>query len=196
MSSRICHDLINPIGAISNGLELLETIGQSFGPELTLVADSAARARAKLNFFRIAFGDAAEGQEVKAALLERSMLDMYEGTRFKTRLDDGGYVNISRPDAKLVALLVLCMESTLPLGGDVSLTCRTAKHWIISAEAPKTNWNEDAWGVITGSPSEHDTTSYNVQFLAARYAALQNQCVVTATHSEGTIGIALRAVAR
>ena len=41
LGSRICHDLISPIGAISNGVELLMLDGLAKGPEMALVADSA-----------------------------------------------------------------------------------------------------------------------------------------------------------
>ena len=34
LGSRICHDLISPLGAISNGVELLEMSGAQMGPEL------------------------------------------------------------------------------------------------------------------------------------------------------------------
>lgn len=41
VSSRICHDLISPIGAINNGLELLNMSGLAHdGPEIQLIGDS------------------------------------------------------------------------------------------------------------------------------------------------------------
>jgi histidine phosphotransferase ChpT len=57
IASRICHDLINPIGAIHNGLELM-TLSQSTakGIEFDLVQASANDARARVEFFRLAFG--------------------------------------------------------------------------------------------------------------------------------------------
>ncbi|MGP3482550.1 hypothetical protein ACTVFS_22595, partial [Escherichia coli] len=58
VGARLCHDLISPIGAIGNGLELLQLAGQGTSPELALVSDSLATALAKLRFFRIAFGPA------------------------------------------------------------------------------------------------------------------------------------------
>ena len=59
VSVRLCHDLISPMGAIGNGLELMQLSGGGAGaPELALVNDSLATALAKLRFFRIAFGPA------------------------------------------------------------------------------------------------------------------------------------------
>jgi histidine phosphotransferase ChpT len=37
LGSRICHDLISPLGAISNGLELLAMSGIASSPEMTLI---------------------------------------------------------------------------------------------------------------------------------------------------------------
>lgn len=51
VGSRICHDLISPIGAIANGLELLTMSGTSSGAEMDLIADSAGDAGARIGFF-------------------------------------------------------------------------------------------------------------------------------------------------
>ena len=61
IGSRICHDLISPIGAIGNGLELLSMSGAG-GPEVALISDSVANANARIRFFRIAFGHASPEQ--------------------------------------------------------------------------------------------------------------------------------------
>jgi histidine phosphotransferase ChpT len=58
LCSRVCHDLINPVGAIGNGLEVLADPAQAematFAKEL--IENSARQARAKLEFARLAFG--------------------------------------------------------------------------------------------------------------------------------------------
>ena len=56
LGSRICHDLISPIGAIGNGVELLMMEGGTPSPELVLIAESVAAANARIRFFRLAFG--------------------------------------------------------------------------------------------------------------------------------------------
>ena len=48
LGSRICHDLISPIGAISNGVELLLMDNVAKGPEMTLIAESVANANARI----------------------------------------------------------------------------------------------------------------------------------------------------
>ena len=56
IGSRICHDLISPIGAINNGLELLSMSDERDGPEFDLITESVGNASARIRFFRIAYG--------------------------------------------------------------------------------------------------------------------------------------------
>jgi histidine phosphotransferase ChpT len=62
IGSRICHDLISPLGAIGNGVELLAMSGTAPGPEMDLISQSVENANARIRFFRVAFGAARGGQ--------------------------------------------------------------------------------------------------------------------------------------
>lgn len=76
LCSRLCHDLLSPVGALNNGIELLadETDPEMRERCLELLADSARSTAAKLKFFRLAFGAAGgygseiDMNEAKAAL--------------------------------------------------------------------------------------------------------------------------------
>src|SRR5690606_5368835 len=57
LCSRVCHDIISPVGAINNGLELLEE-GGADEDAMMLIRRSAINASARLQFARIAFGAA------------------------------------------------------------------------------------------------------------------------------------------
>ena len=80
LCSRLCHDLLSPVGALNNGLELLadEDDPQMREQVMELLADSARATAQKLKFFRLAFGAAggygamietAEAREALAGLL-------------------------------------------------------------------------------------------------------------------------------
>jgi len=58
LCSRLCHDLVSPVGALSNGVELLsdETDPEMQAQCLQLLADSVKQAANRLKFFRLAFG--------------------------------------------------------------------------------------------------------------------------------------------
>src|SRR3546814_5278082 len=61
--SRLCHDLVGPVGAVNNGIELLEEFDPSMADDvLPLLRNSARQAWRRLDFFRLAFG-AAGGRE-------------------------------------------------------------------------------------------------------------------------------------
>lgn len=67
LCSRLCHDLLSPIGALNNGIELLadETDEEMRERCLELLADSARASANKLKFFRLAFGAAGSfGEEI------------------------------------------------------------------------------------------------------------------------------------
>ncbi len=76
LCSRLCHDLLSPVGALNNGIELL---ADEHDPEmrarcLDLLAESARASANKLKFFRLAFGaaggfaDVVDTREAKAAI--------------------------------------------------------------------------------------------------------------------------------
>lgn len=63
LASKICHDIISPVGAINNGVELIEDIGGSVAADaMKLISASASQAARRLRLFRMAYGRAgAEG---------------------------------------------------------------------------------------------------------------------------------------
>src|SRR5579871_5047463 len=62
LASRLCHDLVGPLGAVDNGLELMAENGEMAGEAMALAQRSAKRATSRLQLFRFAFG-AAGGEE-------------------------------------------------------------------------------------------------------------------------------------
>ena len=60
IGSRICHALISPVGAINNGIELIQMTTPSLGPEMAMISERLTNASARIRFFRIAFGAAGE----------------------------------------------------------------------------------------------------------------------------------------
>lgn len=118
VGARLCHDLISPMGAIGNGLELLQLAGTRGADELALVNDSLASALAKLRFFRVAFGPADPGG--RQSLEEATQITdaMFQG-RFTVAWEVGG--ELGRPVARLAYLAVLCLERSLPMGGQVRI---------------------------------------------------------------------------
>lgn len=115
LGSRICHDLISPLGAIGNGLELLQMMGGGDSPEMALVSESVETAAARVKLFRLAFGAASPDQSVSAAEMREHAAHLGSG-----RLDAAwsSPEEIDRPTAKIALLLLLCAETLMPYGGE------------------------------------------------------------------------------
>jgi histidine phosphotransferase ChpT len=118
VSARLCHDLVSPLGAIGNGLELIEMSGSGRnGPELQLVTDSLANAIGKLKFLRVAFGPADAGARQSFEEADGITAAAFPGRYSVVWLARGG--SMPRPLAKALYLAILCLEKSLPLGGEV-----------------------------------------------------------------------------
>ena len=84
VSSRICHDVINPVAAIANGLEMLaEEPDQAMrDAAMDLIRKSALQASAKLQFARLAFGAAGSaGAEIDLRDAEKVSREVRAGKR-------------------------------------------------------------------------------------------------------------------
>lgn len=169
IGSRICHDLISPIGAINNGLELLGMSGQVSGPEMELISDSVTNANARIRFFRIAFGAAGDQQMGRAEIV--SVLDdISKGGRlaFQWAPLEGA----SRSEVRMALLAALCLESALPYGGTVTVLCADG-HWTVIGEGRKVNMDEALWARLTDKTAEIEVTPAQVQFALLPLAAEQ-----------------------
>jgi len=84
LCSRLCHDLMSPIGALNNGIELLadETDPDMREKCLELLADSARASANKLKFFRLAFGAAGGfGEEIDTLEAQTALEGLYGSER-------------------------------------------------------------------------------------------------------------------
>jgi len=153
VSSRLCHDLISPLGAIGNGLELLLMSGDYPGlaksPEYSLIADSVEAARARIRWFRMAFGHAAAEQRTGLNELAGLLSDLEKSGRIRVRLEAEG--DLPRSEARLILLGLMCLETALPWGGGI-LVCRGAVGWRLVAEAVRTKADPALWSWLGAEP--------------------------------------------
>ncbi|MCG8561231.1 MAG: histidine phosphotransferase family protein [Hyphomicrobiales bacterium] len=124
VSSRICHDVISPVGAISNGLEVLADESDEVMREhaLDLIRKSAQQASAKLQFARLAFGAAGSaGAEIDLRDAEKVARGILDGG--KHTIDwTGPVANLPKDKVKLLLNMVTIGLTTLPRGGAISVT--------------------------------------------------------------------------
>jgi histidine phosphotransferase ChpT len=124
LSSRVCHDVISPVGAIVNGLEVLEEEkdAEMRGHALALIKSSANEASARLQFCRLAFGAAgSKGASIDtgdAELVTRQFL-----ADDRTQLNwSVPRVLMSKNKVKLLLNLCLLADTTIPRGGVISVS--------------------------------------------------------------------------
>lgn len=162
VGSRLCHDLISPIGAIQNGLELLEmSSGQANGPELALIQESSASATSRIRFFRVAFGGAKDGQVMGHREIATNLTDMTTGSRIQTEWATEG--DQKRTEVQLAYLAFLCAETSLPTGGKVSFV-RDDLGWHITATGSRVSVDAALWKMLEAGQNHPDLSPDKVQF--------------------------------
>ena len=126
ISSKICHDIINPVGAIYNGLEVLDDDNdeQSRAYALEVIRDFTTQASARVQFARFAFGAAGSAGATidlgSAEQLSRGLLATHKNKHKLTWNVPAAQVPKNR--AKLLLNLIACAVTALPRGGEIVAT--------------------------------------------------------------------------
>ncbi|MEL7092136.1 MAG: histidine phosphotransferase family protein [Pseudomonadota bacterium] len=159
IGSRICHDLISPIGAINNGLELLNMSGGQGGPEMELISDSVGNASARIRFFRIAYGAASDTPVGRSEIVA-----IFRGYTSGGRLDVayGPLEEHPRLMVRMVFLAVQCMETAMPYGGRIEIAC-TDGQWFVAGYSNKFTFDESLWNRLETGDTD-DLAPAHVQF--------------------------------
>jgi histidine phosphotransferase ChpT len=88
VASRICHDLVSPVGAVSNGVELLQELGEDAGEEaMKLIADSAHQAGVRLKAFRLCYGAAGTDKNVGFKDIREVFADLIKSGRVQAEFE-------------------------------------------------------------------------------------------------------------
>lgn len=167
VGSRLCHDLVSPLGAIGNGVELLQMAGDmpgaTGGEEMRLIEDALKAARARINCFRVAFGTAGASQRVPAAEFAALVADIQTSGRLRIKTEVEG--DHARGMFKMVLLSLMCMETAMPWGARVTIS-QQGRDWHISAEAERTRTDPALWSCLEGARNgKADASASEVQFL-------------------------------
>ena len=162
IGSRICHDLISPIGAIGNGVELLMMDrGAAASPELALIAESVASANARIRYFRVAFGSAAGDQRIARGEVVSILNDMTKGGRLAVDWDSPS--EMARREVKLAFLLLQCLETAIGHGGKVRID-RNETGWLMQAEAARLKIDPALWEILTERHAPAEIGATQVHF--------------------------------
>ncbi len=186
LGSRICHDLISPLGAIGNGVELLTMSGAAASPEISLILQSVNSASARIRFFRVAFGAAGQGQTIGRAEIMSIIDDVGRGGRVKTNWQ--GPPDAPRGAVKLAFLGILCMENALPWGGAINVAA-SGSGWTVESDAERIRVDPNIWSRLTGRPANTPLVANNVQFALLPDEAKRQRRIVRLVIREKSITI-------
>lgn len=161
VGSRICHDLISPIGAIGNGVELLSLTDGDTGAEMELISESVQSANARIRYFRIAYGAASADQMVGRSDILSILTATARGGRFTYFWQVEG--DQPRRTVRCAMLLMQCFEAALPLGGDI-LIDRDGDQWQLRADGPRIKIDAALWDSMVHPHPDYPFTAAQVQF--------------------------------
>lgn len=124
LSSRVCHDLINPVGAIGSGLEVLddhEMDGTMRDAAMDLIKSGAQKAIALLSYARLAYGaGGAYGVDVSVEDAKKVLDGIFEHVKADLVWNlPGGMA--PKEQVKVLLIIVHAAADTVPRGGSVEL---------------------------------------------------------------------------
>ncbi len=169
VGARICHDLISPIGAIGNGIELLTLSGGPPSPELKLISESVAGASAKVRFLRIAFGRAEAQAQIGPEEARRLLSDLAVGG--KLTYDWQVTEAASRPEVRCAFLALLCIKSAMPMGGQLTISA-SGGVWHVYGRTETRRLQEDLWQHLSDEGNADPILPSDVHFALLPEAAV------------------------
>jgi histidine phosphotransferase ChpT len=168
MVSRVCHDLVGPLGAVVNGLEVLEDENDASMRDdaIKLVTSSANQALARIQFMRIAFGAAGSaGAELDLGEIGRLIQGLLEGG--KVKLDwNVPHAYWGKDWAKLLMNATLLGADSLPRGGVVMVTAGAdaqAPTFKVVATGLNARIAEDVQRTLKGEPLDGPVDARGIQ---------------------------------
>jgi len=161
VGSRICHDLIGPLGAIGNGVELLTMANGAPGAEMDLINESVVNATARLRFFRIAFGAASDHQLIPRSEVLSVLAAASRGQRHSYLWEPRE--DVPRTELRVAFLVIQCLETALPHGGDIQIR-RAGTDWTIIGDSARLSVDPALWDSLTAPAARVPLTPALVQF--------------------------------
>lgn len=199
LCSRVCHDVISPVGAIVNGLEVLEdeSNAEMRGFALDLIKKSANTASARLQFCRLAFGAAGSaGASIDTGDAEGVARNLFVDQR--TRLDwNATRALLPKNRVKLILNMCLIAAAAIPRGGILAVTIGPDGEEIeVAARGTNAKVAAHVPSLLAGAPEAGSVDAHGIQAyytglvaqacgMALDLAASPDQVVLRAQTGEG-----------
>lgn len=165
LCSRLCHDMLSPVGALSNGLELL---AEEKDPEMRkrcfeLLEQSARISADKLKFFRLAFGAAGGFGETVLIDEPRALVDALVSNNARISVNWAlGTASLPKPAVKVLLNLSMIGMDALVRGGTLDIGAESrdgASEIVVRAAGAKIAFDPEIGKALDGSLSPDGLTS-------------------------------------
>jgi histidine phosphotransferase ChpT len=160
LMSHLCHELVSPIGAVNNGIEMLQDFdGDAMAPEaVALIAESGKAAAAKLRFYRLAYGRAGQAGDLGLPQCAAAASELLAADgRVRLEWDAAAAARLIAGGPQLILNLVVLAATALPRGGRVAVTIGERGPARLAAEGVGAKLSEAVHAVVLGRevPLDH-----------------------------------------
>lgn len=169
LCSKLCHDLISPIGAINNGLEFLQDTESGMADDAAdLIGGSAKQAAQKLAYFRVAFGAGGAGDSLDFAVVKKLIEELAQEKKFEPLWSEIGQPfagEISKNFGKLLLNLALLAADCLPRGGQIAFKIPNFPEnsgVLVSVSGDRCQLRDDIRSGLEPDLSAEDLTTRNI----------------------------------
>lgn len=178
VASRICHDLVSPVGAVSNGVELMQELGEDAGEEaMKLIADSALQASIRLKAFRLSYGAAGTDKNIGFKDIRDVFTDLLKSGRIATEFEPDLGVKFSMPPRGffkvLLNLLILAEECNHGEGKIAVSALEGNKGVKVLVTGKNPGFREGAEAALRGDTNADDLDPRSVHaYVTGKFAAV------------------------
>jgi histidine phosphotransferase ChpT len=197
LCSRLCHDLISPVGAIVNGIEVMEEDKdeETKAFALDLIKKSAYQASAKLQFCRLAFGAAGSaGAQIDLGDAEKAARGLLEDGK-TTLVWNLPRLLLAKNRVKLLLNMLLIAAGTVSRGGTLTIDPIVGGDgiagFLVTASGLNAKLNPATAELLAGSPS-HAVDAHAIQPLYAGILARDCGLTLSAGGEVGTVVLTAR----
>ena len=170
LCSRLCHDLISPVGAINNGVELIEDLGEDMaGEAMGLIAQSGRRAAGRLRCYRLCYGAAGSQATVgldEARDIAAGYLDGGKATLDWNVTTDWGVQGPPADTVKVLLNLLVVADESLSQGGVISVRVggtQAGRAIIVDARGTNAGLREHQDAALDGTVEAEQLSARTVQ---------------------------------
>lgn len=165
LCSRLCHDMLSPVGALSNGLELL---ADEKDPEMRrrcfeLLEQSARISADKLKFFRLAFGAAGGFGDMVAVHEPRAVIDALVANNERITVNWAlSAAEMPKPAVKVLLNLAQIAMDALVRGGTLDIGAESrdgASEIVVRASGPRIAFDPVIGQALDGTMDPQDLSS-------------------------------------